>query len=651
MSLMDFFFGAPLPSSEESEERVGPARGIPIFGMDALSSVAYGAEAALTVLLPLGIAGLTYILPLTLAIAILLTIVFFSYRQTIAAYPSGGGSYTVAKENLGQHAGIVAASALLIDYLLNVAVGISAGVGALVSALPKLQPHTLSLCLAILLFITFANLRGVREPGALFFVPVCLFVGCMFGVVAWGIVQTLRTGGHPAAAVAPHTLAPPIAAFSYWILLKAFASGCTALTGIEAVSNGVQAFQRPAVKNARISLASIIAILLVLLVGVAYLSHAYRIAATRPGEPGYQTLLSQLTAAVAGKGIAYFVTTAAILSVVCLSANTSFADFPRVCRSVALDGYLPKSLANRGRRLVFSEGILILAILAGVLLIVFGGVTDRLIPLFAVGAFLAFTMSQAGMVAHWNKSRGRGRRRSMLVNGFGAAATGVTTCVIVVAKFVGGAWIVALLIPLIVALMIATRRHYDRVERETAPRPDPLKEFLRPPLVVVPIERWSSIAQKAVSFAVSISADVEILRVNYLDQEPQRPGWKSDLAHLTRDAGLSEPRIVNLPSPYRFVVRPIIDHILELERRHKDRQIAVVVPTLVESHWYDYFLHTQSSELLSALLLLEGNRRVVVINVPWYMDHAKAAGSASEDSPPRQSARRAGKKLSHGRRA
>jgi len=636
MSLLDILLGTPLASSEESEQRVGPARGIPIFGLDALSSVAYGPEAALTVLLPLGVAGLSYILPLSFAIAILLTIVFFSYRQTIAAYPTGGGSYTVAKENLGEHAGIIAASALLIDYLLNVAVGISAGVGALVSAAPRLQPHTLSLCLAILIFITFANLRGVREPGALFLAPVCLFVVCIFAVVVWGIAESLRSGGHPAAVVTPHAVAGPMAAFSYWIILKAFASGCTALTGIEAVSNGVQAFSKPVVKNARISLASIISILVVLLLGVAYLSHAYRIGATRPGEPGYETFLSQLTAAVAGKGVVYFVTMAAVLSVLCLSANTSFAGFPRVCRAVALDGYLPRSLANRGRRLVYSEGILILAILAGILLVVFGGVTDRLIPLFAVGAFLAFTMSQAGMVAHWRKNRGRGVRGSMLVNGFGALATGVTTCVILAAKFVGGAWIVVLLVASIVAAMLGTRRHYDRVERETVPRRDPLKDFSQPPLVVVPMERWSSITQKAVSFAMSISEDVEILHVNYADQEAPRPGWKDDVARIAHAGGLPVPQIVNLPSPYRFVIRPIIDYIVALEREHKDRQVAVVLPTLVESHWYEYFLHTQTSELLSALLLLEGDHRVVVINVPWYMDHTKR----SQAQPPHRPARR-----------
>lgn len=546
--------------------------------------------------------------------------VFFSYRQTIAAYPAGGGSYTVAKENLGPRAGLLAASALLVDYLLNVAVGISAGVGALVSAAPKLEPYTLPLCLAILLLITLANLRGVSEPGAWFIAPTTLFVASLLGVIGWGVFEAMKSGGHPQAVIAPRGLAEAAAPFSGWILLKAFAAGCTALTGIEAVSNGVQAFRAPAVKSARITLGAILGLLIVMLLGVAYLSQVYQIPATQPGEAGYQSVLSQMSGAVAGRGAVYYISMAAVLSVLCLSANTSFADFPRVCRAVALDGYLPRSLANRGRRLAYSEGIWILAILAALLLIIFGGVTDRLIPLFAIGALLAFTMSQAGMTAHWKRKRVKGARASMLVSGLGALATGATTLVILAAKFWSGAWVVVLLIPGIFAAMVATRRHYDRVARETAPRGGLLTGRVRPPLVVVPLERWSSIAQKAIQFALSLSSDVEIVHVDCANQDPLPPGWSASLARTARAAGLPPPRIVHLPSPYRFVVQPIIDHILALQRRHKDREIAVVIPTLVEPHWYDYFLHNQSSELLSGLLVLEGDRRIVIVNVPWYLN-------------------------------
>jgi len=373
MSLADLLFGPPLPSSEDQRQRLGWVEGIPTFGLDALSSAAYGPEAALTILLPLGVAGLSHLLPLSTAIIVLLAIVYFSYRQTIATYPTGGGSYTVARENLGPTASLLAAAALMIDYLLNVAVGISAGVGALVSAVPGLQPHTLALCLVILAVLTLVNLRGVREPGVVFMIPTYLFVVCLLGVIGWGVYQTCITGGHPRPVIAPPPLPPAQEVVSVWLLLKAFASGCTAMTGVEAVSNGVQAFREPVIPNARRTLSVIVAILIVLLAGIAYLSQAYQIGATAPGQEGYQSVLSQLTAAVVGNNVFYAVTIGAILMVLSLSANTSFADFPRLCRAVAVDGYLPRSFANRGRRLVYSEGIWMLAVLAMGLLVLFGG--------------------------------------------------------------------------------------------------------------------------------------------------------------------------------------------------------------------------------------------------------------------------------------
>jgi amino acid transporter len=619
MSLIDLLFGRALRSSEEKGERLGPAAGIAVFGLDALSSAAYGPEAALTLLIPLGAAGIRYIVPISASIIILLSIVYFSYRQTIEAYPTGGGSYTVAYQNLGAFAGLLAAAALMIDYVLTAAVGISAGVGALVSAVPYLQPHTLLLCLAILLLITIVNLRGVHETGAVFLFPTYLFVGTLFITLGLGIAKSFAAGGHPVPVVAPALLYPQ-AAVSAWLLLKAFSSGCTAMTGVEAVSNGVGAFRDPAVKSAQRTLTAVIVILIMLLVGIAYLVHVYHIGATPPGQPGYESVLSQLTAAVAGKGAFYFITISSILLVLALSANTAFADFPRLCRAVAQDGYLPLSFSTPGRRLVYSQGIYVLAFLSAFLLILFRGVTDRLIPLFAVGAFLAFTLSQAGMVAHWRPIGGKRSRRSMYVNGLGAVATATTVGVVTVSKFAEGAWVTTLLIPAIMILMISVRRHYDRVEAETA-NPVPLDlSGLREPLVVVPILHWNKIAQKGLRFALNLSADLQALHIDSGEGTNDfRKNWSRFVEEPTKKAGLPTPKLVILKSPYRYVITPILDYVLDLERKNPDRQIAVLIPELVERHWYYYFLHNQRAQWLKALLLLKGNQRVIVITVPWYL--------------------------------
>ena len=619
MSLIDLLFGRALRSSEEKGERLGPTAGIAVFGLDALSSAGYGPEAALTLLIPLGAAGISYIVPISASIIILLSIVYFSYRQTIEAYPTGGGSYTVAYQNLGAFAGLLAAAALMIDYVLTAAVGISAGVGALVSAVPYLQPHTLLLCLAILLLITIVNLRGVHETGAVFLFPTYLFVGTLFITLGLGIVKSFAAGGHPVPVAAPALLYPQ-AAVSAWLLLKAFSSGCTAMTGVEAVSNGVRAFRDPAVKSAQRTLTAVIVILIMLLVGIAYLVHVYHIGATPPGQPGYESVLSQLTAAVAGKGAFYYITISSILLVLALSANTAFADFPRLCRAVAQDGYLPLSFSSSGRRLVYSQGIYVLAFLSAFLLILFRGVTDRLIPLFAVGAFLAFTLSQAGMVAHWRPIGGKRSRRSMYVNGLGAVATATTVGVVTVSKFAEGAWVTTLLIPAIMILMISVRRHYDRVEAETA-NPVPLDlSGLREPLVVVPILHWNKIAQKGLRFALNLSADLQALHIDSGEGTNDfRKNWSRFVEEPTKKAGLPTPKLVILKSPYRYVITPILDYVLDLERKNPDRQIAVLIPELVERHWYYYFLHNQRAQWLKALLLLKGNQRVIVITVPWYL--------------------------------
>ena len=621
MNLLDLIVGKPIKTSDERAEQIGPAGGIPIFGLDALSSAAYGPEAALSLLIPLGLLGVRYIIPVSSAIITLLVIVYFSYRQTIAAYPAGGGSYTVARFNLGARAGLLAAAALLADYILTVAVGISAGVGALISAVPRLLPHTVSLCVGILIVITILNLRGVREAGVIFAVPTYLFVGTLLITIVAGAIRVVLSGGHP-TPIAPLPPPPPITeAVSYWLLLKVFASGCTALTGVEAVSNGVKAFREPAVDNARRTLTVIIFLLAILLAGISFLVKSYGIAATDPGQPGYQSILSMLIAAVFGKGVFYFLTIASILFVLSLSANTAFADFPRLCRAIAQNNYLPHAFGYRGRRLVYTYGIVVLALLSGGLLILFRGVTDRLIPLYAVGAFLAFTLSQAGMVMHWRKNRGPHWLKSALVNGLGAVVTGVTVVVVLVAKFAEGAWITLLFIPLTIVFFIEVRRHYHSIKMRTACRLPVCAEALsQPPIVIIAVERWSHIARQGIEFAARLSPEVIALHVEPSEgAELLQMDWEHYVDQPFRAAGKEPPKLRLLPSPYRFIIIPIVQFILDLSERNATRSIIVVIPELVEDKWYEYFLHNQRGRLLEWALLARGNDRIFTVSAPWYV--------------------------------
>jgi amino acid transporter len=621
MSLPDLLFGKPLATSEERAERIGSLAGVPIFGLDALSSAAYGPEAALAVLIALGSASARYSIPISTAIIILLILVYLSYRQTIEAYPEGGGSYTVARENLGRRFGLLAGAALMIDYILVVAVGIAAGVGALVSAVPKLQPHTVGLCLAILLIITIVNLRGVREAGAVFIFPTYLFVGTLLVVLFAGGIQTVLQHGHPAPAVRLPEFPQTLQVASYWLLLRAFASGCTALTGVEAVSNGVKAFHEPTAKTAQRSLTIIVAILIVLLAGIAWQVSSYGIAATDPDKPGYESTLSLLTAAVMGRGFFYYFTIGAVVLVVCLSANTAFADFPRLCRILGNDGYLPRSFTIRGRRLVYSQGIYVLAILAGTLLLLFRGITDHLIPLFALGAFLAFTLSQAGMVAHWLKQKDAAHWHKILFNLLGAVATAITVVVILIAKFKEGAWITLLLIPIFLLLMSAIHNHYRRVSREIESHSPLQLVTVKPPLVIVPVDRWTKVIQKGLLFAISLSSRVVAIHVNVNDEAECEieKAWPAYVKQPLEKAGVPVPELVILPSPYRFIFLPMIDYILAKQSEEPDLQVAVLVPELVEKRWYQYLLHNQRAAVLKTLLLLRGNQRIVVVNVPWYL--------------------------------
>jgi amino acid transporter len=617
--IQDLLFGRPLATSEERAEHIGPLAGIPVFGLDALSSAAYGPEAALTLLIPLGLLGVHYIVPVSAAIVALLIIVFFSYRQTIDAYPHGGGSYTVASQNLGEGAGLLAAAALMIDYVLTAAVGISAGVGALISAAPGLQPYTLQLCLLVLLILTIVNMRGVHDTGVVFMIPTYLFTGTLLIVIGVGGWHVLHTGGHPHPVTQLPTIPAATAAVGWWLLLKVFSSGCTAMTGVEAVSNGVMAFRDDTRKNAKITLTIIIVLLAMLLAGIALLCRAYGIAATDPNGPGYESVLSMLTRAVMGHGWFYYVTIGSVLLVLALSANTAFADFPRLTRAIALDDYMPHVFLLRGRRLLYSWGIYVLVALTALLLIVFHGVTDRLIPLFAVGAFMAFTLSQAGMVMHWK--RGGKAKLRMIVNGIGAVATGITAVVVLVAKFVDGAWITALLIVVMILMMHAVKRHYVRVDKETFLDLPLIPSEVTEPIAVVPMDRWSKVTEKALAFALSMSNDVRCLHVQTGEEEDEIcKVWEADVAAPLRAAGKSIPKLVILKSPFRYVLAPVVDYILGAECESQTHNVCVLVPELVVRHWWENLMHNRRADLLKVILLLRGNRRIVVINIPWYLE-------------------------------
>ncbi len=625
MAITDVLFGRPLATSEERAEHIGVPAGIPIFGLDALTSAAYGPEQALYLLIPLGLYGVKYLLPIIVSILILLVIVFFSYRQTIAAYPNGGGSYTVASENLGDGAGLLAAAALMIDYILTAAVGISAGVTAMTSAVPGLHPYTVELCLIILTVLVVVNLRGVKDTGAAFILPTFLFIGTLLTLIAVGVFKTFAAGGHPVpVAVMPPAIPQTVKYLSIWLLMKAFSSGCAAMTGVEAVSNGVMAFGEPRAKKAQYTLTVIIAILIVLLYGTAWLAKHYQIMAMDPDATGvpYQSLLSLLVAAVFGRGWFYFVTMGSVFLALALSANTAFADFPRLTRAIAQHDYLPHVFILRGRRLLFSHGIYALTGLTAVILILFRGVTDHLIPLYAIGAFLAFTLSQAGMVVHWKNEEGdhKGRVWHMFVNGVGAVATGITTVIVLVTKFMSGAWVTALLVPTLILIMMAVKRHYTRVKSEMRDMTPLNLSHLEQPIVVIPMARWDRITEKAMRFGLLLSTEIKIIHVDCDEGDEALCNiWNEKvIAPILKDKR-PEPELVELTSTYRQIITPLMDYILELEKANPTRKVAVLLPEMVVKHWWENLLHNQRVQLLKLLLLLKGKQRIVVINIPWYL--------------------------------
>lgn len=653
MRLVELLIGRRLSNREGEGKKITMLEGLPAMGLDGLASSAYGPEAALTILMPIGAAGLVWVQPITGAILVLLAILAFSYWQTIDAYPVNGGSYTVAGTNLGPNAGLLAGTALMIDYVLNVAVGISAGVAALISAVPALHAYTLWLCLAILALITVINLRGTLEAGVVFALPTYLFILCVGGILAFGTWQAIASGGHPHPVTAPPPMAKANETVGLWLLLRAFASGCTAMTGVEAVSNGVNAFRNPTTTYAHRTLTAIVVVLAMLLAGIAFLARAYGVAAMNQSQPGYQSILSQLAGAVAGHGVVYFVTIASVLAVLCLSANTSFVDFPRLCRLVAQDRYLPVEFATPGRRLVNSVGILWLAVSAGTLLTVFGGITDKLIPLFAVGAFLAFTLSQVGMAVHWwrqlrqGDGSGFGSRTKFVINGVGAIATGVSLAIILVAKFVEGAWITVLVIPCILLLLKLINRYY-RQEEQLLCDPGPLDLTDRkPPIVLIPVRAWDRLAERAVRLALQISPDVVALHLTRLEgPEPDRSAvdlrdrWRDLVQRPARAAGFRPPQLVVHPSPYRSVVAPLLELVLQTEKKHPGRSLAVVLPFQVRVHWWDHLLHTHRVQRLRAALLRHGGPRLSVIIVPWTPEPPAPETVIADEEPDKQSATR-----------
>ncbi|HEY3781650.1 MAG TPA: APC family permease [Fimbriimonadaceae bacterium] len=618
--LLNVLLGPRRTTSELEGEKIGVFWGVPTLGLDALSSAAYGPEAALTVMLGAGLLASQFIFPIFCVILALLTVLFASYLQTISAYPGGGGSYTVASENLGPKAGLFAAASLLLDYILTAAVGISAGIEALDSAFPQFTPYTIWLCLGVLLCLLFVNLRGIGEAGRWFATPTYIFVVTLCVMIGVGLYNVIASGGHP------HMVQPPAAptkateAIGWWLLIRAFASGCTAMTGVEAVSNGVLIFKKPGVRNAKWTLGVICLILGVLLAGIALLAHYYGVVATSP-DSHYESILSQLIRVTMGRGWFYYLTIMSILAVLCLSANTAFADFPRLCQLLARDQYLPMAFADLSRRLVFAVGVSVLTLFTGILLVVFGGITDRLIPLYAVGAFLAFTFSQAGMVVHWVKHPAPRSKFSMVMNGAGCIATGFTVLVIFAAKFVEGAWISFLIIFIFFFTFLAIKRLYTSLQRQVKlHRPAPLEP--RPePLVVLTMGNWNKVTSMALNFGCQISREVFVLHISTDEAETEKvkADWEKFVVEPTKARGGDCPQLDVVTSPYREINKPLVAYVNRLKKQHPHRDVAVVMPELISTHWWSPIFQRHWGSTLKKTLLEDGDHGVVLVSVPWHL--------------------------------
>ncbi len=593
--------GGRLPLAQARHERLGKAAGLAVFSSDALSSVAYATEEILRVLILAGAAALTLSIPIGLAIAVLVAIVAASYRQTILAYPQGGGAYIVVKDNLGTYPGLTAGAALLIDYVLTVAVSVAAGVAAITSAFPVLLPYRVVLGVAAVAIIAFANLRGVKESGAIFALPTYLFIGSFVGMLATGFVRFLA-GGAPAPGGPPP--APGSAELTVFLILRAFSSGCTALTGIEAVSDGVIAFKPPEARNARAVLVWMALILGSFFMGITFLSAGYGI---MPSED--ETVVSQLARKVFDRSIFYYEIQAVTALILILAANTSFADFPRIMFFLARDGFVPRQFGNRGDRLVYSNGILILGGLAALLLVAFRGETHALIPLYAVGVFVSFTLSQGSMVRRWMRGRETGWRWRAAVNGLGAATTGLVMLVIAATKFVHGAWLVVFLIPVLIAAFLSVKRHYEAVARQLS-----LEQLREEPAfthtVLVLVGDLHAGVVRALRYAQSLSPTAKAV---YVETAPERT---PKLEEKWTKWGCGVPLVV-LTSPYRSLLGPFLEYLDHIQNQGKNHMVTIVLPEFIPARWWQHLLHNQTALLIKGALLFRKN--VVVTDVPYHL--------------------------------
>jgi amino acid transporter len=614
--LKRLLFGRPLASDRLEHERLNKKTALAVLSSDAISSVAYATEQTLLVLAVLGTAALSYVVPISAVIVGLLVLVALSYRQTIFAYPGGGGSYTVARDNLGTMPGLIAAAALLTDYILTVAVSISGGVAAITSAYPALASHAVTLCVVAIFLLMLVNLRGVRESGIAFSVPTYVFIALMLLLIGLGITRAFT--GHEVAAVAGPVRVDPVSAahhagavpvgFAFtFLILRAFAEGCVAMTGTEAISNGVGAFRTPSSRNAAITLGWMAAILAAFFLGTSYLAQHFQVMPT-----ANETVLSQLGRHILGAGTTYYAFQYATFAVLVLAANTAFADFPRLASFLARDGYMPRQFAARGDRLAFSNGIVALALLAMLLVWLFGGDTSALIPLYAIGVFVCFTLSQAGMVRHWFRSRSEGWRRKAVLNGLGAVATAVVSVVQVATKFTTGAWVVVLIIPIIIAMLRKIHRHYERFAEEVRYAGHAPLMFLHH-TVVVPVNGITKPTAGALVYATTISEDVRAVyvEVEASDTERLRAQWKD------WDIGVD---LVVIPSPYRSVLRPLVDYVKELTAHGQADLVTVVVPEIVPRRWWEHLLHNKTALFIRTAFLFRPN--VVLTAVPYLLGRA-----------------------------
>jgi amino acid transporter len=606
--------GTPIHSELEINERLTKKKALAVFSSDALSSVAYAPQATLVVLLAAGVGALFWSLPISIAVVLLLAVVVFSYRQTIYAYPSGGGSYIVAHENLGEIPGLTAAAALSVGYILTVSVSIASAIDQLVSAVPTLLPLKVELGIAAVALVTLANLRGIRESGSIFAVPTYVFLASMFALIGDGLF--LHFNGQ-LVVPPPENVAAPIEAFSLFLVLRAFAVGSAVMTGTEAISNGIPAFKPPESRNAAHTIVTMATILALMFLGLSYLIVVAGII-PRPEE----SVISLLSHAVFGSGPLYYVVQGSAVLILVLAANTAFADFPRLASLLARDEYAPKQFAFRGERLAFSNGILILGGLSAMLIVLFGGSTDALLPLYAVAVFTAFTLSQAGMVQHWRRLRGRRWQLKAVINGIGAIATGVVTIVAATTNFMDpafpiikglpigwGSWLVLVIVPLFIWLLLTIKAHYREAERNTAlpPLPDPLTDKPLRNVVVVPIARLNRPAVQALRYARALSDDVTAVHVatdpDKADEIEQAwPKWSHDIP------------LTIVESPYRSLTRPLLQYLTELKRHEQAETVTVVLPEYVPDSIWQQLLHGQAAQFLKLSLLFTPG--FVVTSVP-----------------------------------